>query len=108
MKVSSTSILSLVLALNGVIASPLRARDYVTVTELATEYVHVTSTTWVDPAEYIPTAVPTAAPDPDEKKKNKNHVATSAPSTTLSIPPTSVSSTSTTISTPSKSPPTTT
>ncbi|KAG0633881.1 hypothetical protein HOY80DRAFT_857110, partial [Tuber brumale] len=106
MKVSSTSILSLVLALNGAMAAVLQARDYevVIVTELTTEYVHVTSTAWVDPAQDAPTPVPTTAPDSHEKNKNKNHVATDIPSTPSSIPSTSESSTSTTISTPSMPP----
>ncbi|CUS13424.1 unnamed protein product [Tuber aestivum] len=83
MKVSSTTILSLVLALNGAMASPLRARGFkvVTVTELATEYVHVTSTAWVDPVEYAPTAVSTTEPSP--KGKNKDHVPTNAPSVSI-------------------------
>ncbi|CAZ86341.1 unnamed protein product [Tuber melanosporum] len=105
MKVSSTSILSLVLALNGVMASALQARGYevVTVTELATEYVHVTSTAWVEPAQDAPTPIPTTAPDSHEKNKNNNHVTTDTPSTTLSILSMSESS-RTTISTPSKPP----
>ncbi|KAG0136575.1 hypothetical protein HOY82DRAFT_74037 [Tuber indicum] len=109
MKVSSTSILSLVLALNGAMASALQARGYevVTVTELATEYVHVTSTAWVEPAQDAPTPIPTTAPDSHEKNKNKNHVTTDTPSTTqqttLSILSVSESST-TTISTPSTPP----
>lgn len=97
--------MSLALALNGALASPLRARDYavVTVTELATQVVHITSTTWVDPAQYNPTEVPTPpTSDPNEKHKYKSHVTTNTPSTTLST------TTPTTISTPSTSIPTTT
>jgi len=65
-------------------ASPLRPRGYevYTVTEFETEIVHVTSTTWVDPAQYGPTEVPTTSPDLHEK--NKSHVTTSTPSVSIS------------------------
>ena len=65
-------------------ASPLRARgyQYYTVTEYATEIVHVTSTAWVDPAQYGPTEVPTTTPDRHEK--NKNHGPTNTPSVSIS------------------------
>jgi len=88
MKVSSSSILSLALALNGALASPLRARDYqvVTVTEVATQVVHITSTTWVDPAQYNPTELSTPPPttDSNEKHKHKSYVTTSTPSVSIS------------------------
>jgi len=87
MKVSSSSILSLALALNGALASPLRARDYavVTVTEVATEVVHITSTTWVDPAQYGPTELSTPpTTDSNEKHKHKSYVPTSTPSVSIS------------------------
>ncbi|PUU79723.1 hypothetical protein B9Z19DRAFT_907312, partial [Tuber borchii] len=87
MKVSSSSILSLALALNGTLASPLRARDYqvFTVTQVETQVVHITSTTWVDPAQYNPTELSTPPTTySNENHKHKSHVPTNTPSVSIS------------------------